>query len=240
MTDQRIVNLRQRLAEAGNADDAAQQQAYHKSRFTFYGLKTEARRQILRDIFAELPAAREELFPLVSELWRTECYDERMSALWLLEHGRRLLTPRDLDGLKAMADACEGWAELDSLALNVLSPMALNFETAVYAPVRLWGDAECLWTRRAGILLHIIPARNQRLITEYAWPTLEERLEETEFFIRKAIGWTLREISKHYPREVFGFLKRVGDRAAPLTRREGARNLPEELRAPLMEAGEAE
>jgi len=53
------------------------------------------------------------------------------------------------------------------------------------------------------------------------------------FFIRKAIGWALRECSKKYPEEVFAFLERIGGRASGLTRREGSRRLPEQLQAKL-------
>jgi len=234
MTNERVAELHRLMAEAGNAEEAAAQQAYHKSPLNFHGIKTERQKELVQQVFPEAHYTREEHLPIISELWRTEWFDERMAALTLLERARRLLTPPDLDGLKAMADSCQGWAELDSLALRVLSPMAVDFETAVYKPVRQWVSDEYMWTRRAAILLHIVPARRQRLIGEFAWPSLEERLHEEEFFIRKAIGWTLREISKHYPREVFGFLKRVGERASPLTRREGARNLPDELRMPLL------
>jgi 3-methyladenine DNA glycosylase AlkD len=92
-----------------------------------------------------------------------------------------------------------------------------------------------MWTRRASILIHIQPARKQKLVDKFSWPTFEERLFEKEFFIRKAIGWTLRECSKFYPQQVHDFLLRVGEQASGLTRREGARNLPDSLRLDLLE-----
>ena len=234
MADPRIEELRQQLEAAGDAAQATAQKTYHKSELRFYGIKAERLRKILREAFPETAFTRPEHLPLVSELWQTDCFDERMAALWLLERMRRLLTPHDLDGLTAMTHDCQGWAELDTLALRIIGPMTLSFGTAVYDPVRRWCNDEWLWTRRASILVHIIPAREKQLSAEYVWPTLDERLEETEFFIRKAVGWTLREIGKHYPREVFGFLMRVGERASGLTRREAARNLPEELRIPIL------
>lgn len=234
MGESRIDQLRALMAEAGDPTEAQAQQDYHKSSLSFHGLKTEQLRQISQQVFPERQFSRDEHLPLIGELWRSEWFDDRMAALWLMEQARRILTPEDLDGLRAMSRECTGWAELDALALRILSPMALDFETAVFKPVRGWSSDECLWTRRASILVHIVPAREQRLASEYAWSTFEERLPETETFIRKAIGWTLREISKHYPREVFGFLTRVGDRASALTRKEAARRLPDELRIPIL------
>ena len=63
-------------------------------------------------------------------------------------------------------------------------------------------------------------ARRGQLSDRYSWPTFEELLPEREFFIRKALGWTLRECSKKYPEQVAEFLLRVGERASGLTRRE--------------------
>ncbi|MBI5409163.1 MAG: DNA alkylation repair protein [Nitrospirae bacterium] len=51
-------------------------------------------------------------------------------------------------------------------------------------------------------------------------------LHEKEFFIRKAIGWCVREISKASPDEAFEFLMKIKDRASGLTLREGAKRLP--------------
>ena len=65
---------------------------------------------------------------------------------------------------------------------------------------------------------------------EYALSTFEELLHEKEFFIRKAIGWTLREISKHYPEVTFEFLKEHKKEASGLTMREGVRRLPAALK----------
>lgn len=61
-------------------------------------------------------------------------------------------------------------------------------------------------------------------------------LHEKEFFIRKAIGWCLREISKANPEEAFDFLMKIKDRASGLTLREGSRRLPEKYRKKILNA----
>ena len=82
--------------------------------------------------------------------------------------------------------------------------------------------------RGAALASRFVDAR--QLADEFAWPTFTELLPDTDFFIRKAIGWTLREISAKDPEAVFRYLAEVGDRASRLTRREGSRRLPEHLR----------
>lgn len=111
--------------------------------------------------------------------------------------------------------------------------MALVVGQPLFDRIRGWSRHRHLWTRRASILVHIHPARAGALAHDHAWSTFEELLDEEDFFIRKSIGWTLRECSKVYPEQVRDFLLRVGERASPLTRREGARNLPDELRSTL-------
>ncbi|HEY6171286.1 MAG TPA: DNA alkylation repair protein, partial [Candidatus Kapabacteria bacterium] len=68
---------------------------------------------------------------------------------------------------------------------------------------------------------------------EFAIPTFEELLHEKEFFSRKAIGWTLREIGKHYPDLTFEFLREHKEEASGLTMREGGRNLSLAMRKQL-------
>src|SRR5690606_7009565 len=97
-----------------------------------------------------------------------------------------------------------------------------------------WREDSVMWTRRASILVHIHPARQAQLAQDHCWDTWESRLHEKDFFIRKAIGWALRESSKEYPQQVHDFLVRVGDRASGLTRREGEHLWPAHQRAAIL------
>jgi CheY-like chemotaxis protein/3-methyladenine DNA glycosylase AlkD len=232
--DPRLLRLRELLLAEASPADAKAQQRYHKSALQFMGLKAAAHARIFREVFPPRSLSRAEHLPLAQAMWRSTYFDERVAALWLLERLVKELTPGDLAWLKGMTRDCDGWALTDYLTTRTLGALALRHGAAVYQPVRGWSDDDWLWTRRAAILIHALPARKGALAHEYAWPTFEERLGEKEFFIRKAIGWALRECAKHYPREVHGFLTRVGDRASGLTRREGARNLPEDLRVEIL------
>ncbi|MCC7477290.1 DNA alkylation repair protein [bacterium] len=232
---QDLQNVRRRLEALADAAHAQFHQAYHKSDRRFYGLRTPQ----LQGLFKELYPARQKLAleavaPLVRELWASEWYEERTFALMLLERVAAQLTPADLPWMKQLTRDSEGWGLLDYLATRHLGVLALGHGEPVYREVRGWSADPWLWTRRASVLIHIQPARKQRLEDAWAWPTFEELLPDRDFFIRKAIGWTLRECSKHYPQQVHDFLLRVGPAASGLTIREGARNLPPDLRRDLL------
>jgi 3-methyladenine DNA glycosylase AlkD len=225
------MELRGRLEQASDSKFAAYHQAYHKSSQDFYGLRAPQLQAIFGEFFpARKPIDRDLLMPLIAELRASNWAEEVSLATMLLERIQPQLTTADVPFLRAWVDGCQGWGSTDTVSVNVISPLALRLRESIYKPVRGWSEAEHMWTRRASILVHIVPARRGQLSDEYSWPTFDELLHEKEFFIRKAIGWTLRECSRHYPEAVAEFLVRVGDRASGLTRREGGRNLPENLR----------
>lgn len=235
MSDPRVRALRLRLRELADEEHAAFHRAYHKSELAFHGLRTPALRAVLRQVFPARPRLeRQDVLGLVDELWPGRWFEERSAALWLLGRTARELGPADLPRLRRMTRDCQGWAHLDELAVNVLGPLALAHGDAVYEPVRAWTRDRHLWMRRAAVLIHVRPARVGKLDATRAWSTFEELLPERDFFLRKAVGWALRECCRHYPREVHAFLLEAGERASGLTRREGARKLPPRLRRQLL------
>lgn len=226
-----IEQLRGLLQAGADAQHAAFHREYHKSELRFYGLRTPQLQAIWRDIWpARSKLTRDEVLPLIDPLWDSGWFEEATTAIYLLGRIATQLGPADLPMLYAQTRRCAGWGPLDSLAINCLGPLALARGDAIYASVMAWLDDEWLWARRAAILIHIVPARRNALAPDYAWPSLTARMHEKDFFIRKAIGWTLREISKHYPAEVAAFARENRERMAALSFREGTRNLPPELR----------
>jgi 3-methyladenine DNA glycosylase AlkD len=231
----RLAQLRQRLQRSADPAHAEFHRGYHKSPRQFYGLRTPDLRLIFRELFpTREKLAREDALPLVAALWASPWFEENAAALLLLERTAPHLSAGDVPLLHAMTRDCDGWALLDTLSIGTLGPLALRLGDPVYEQVRGWSADPHMWTRRASILVHIVPGRKGALSERYSWPTFEDLLPERGFFIRKAIGWTLRECGRHYPEAIHDFLQRVGDRASGLTRREGARNLPPELRVPLL------
>lgn len=233
-----LARLRTALQDAADPQHAAFHRTYHKSELEFYGLRTPQLQTIWRELWpARQAPSRSMALELQAELWGSGMYEETLSAIHLLSLVVKQLTTADLPLLHQHTRNCSGWGQLDFLALRVLGPLALCHERSIYEPVFDWLEDGWLWTRRAAILIHLIPGRSRRLAAEFAWPSLAARLHEREFFIRKAIGWTLREIGKHYPSEVAAFARQYRESMAALTLREGTRNLPEALRAEFVKNG---
>lgn len=232
--DKRLQEVRILLAKSANPKHAAFHKGYHKSSKRFYGLKSKQMTDVCNAVFPKRDKMpKEETMRLAGELWSSDWFEEQVAGLLLLERAAKEFVPGDLNYIKKMISGCEGWGPLDWIATRMLGVLALNYGDVVYPKVRTWTKSKHLWTRRAAILIHVLPARKKKLNAEFAIPTFEELLHEKEFFIRKAIGWTLREISKHYPEVTFEFLKEYRKEVSGLTLREGARRLPEKMRKAL-------
>ena len=233
-TDKRLNQLRAAFKEEASPEHAEFHKKYHKSTKDFYGLYSKDFTAAFRTVFPKtLKMDRDEAIPLALQLWSSNWFEEQAAGLSLLWRVHKELTPKDLPMLKKITTECEGWAMLDFLATGHLGALALRYGDPVYEKVRTWTKHKHMWTRRAAILIHVLPARKKVLNEVYAWDTFTELLHEKEFFIRKAIGWTLREMTKHYPEKVYEYIRENRDAMSGLTFREGSRRLPEPLRKKL-------
>jgi 3-methyladenine DNA glycosylase AlkD len=122
------------------------------------------------------------------------------------------------------------WALVDGLACNVAGRVALR-DPSAWPLIDRWAADPDFWVRRSALLALLPGIRAGRAdlprFTRYAEPMLAER----EFFIRKAIGWVLREISRHDPGWVTSWTERHLGEISGVTFREAVRHVP---------AGEAE
>jgi hypothetical protein len=94
-------------------------------------------------------------------------------------------------------------------------------------------QARDFWVRRAALLARLAPARQGDSLERF-FRYADAMLEEREFFIRKAIGWVLREAAKTRPDEVYEWLLPRATRASGVTMREAVKYLPEEQRENLL------
>ncbi|HUK12446.1 MAG TPA: DNA alkylation repair protein [Thermoanaerobaculaceae bacterium] len=209
---------------------------YLKSDLEFIGVATPDFRAVLK---AGLRAAgaldRATLLAAAGRLWARPVFELRSAAVEILALNERLLEPRDLGLVERMLRESRTWALVDSLAPHVVGPMVERLPE-LGAALDRWAADPDFWLRRAAMLALLIPLRrgagDWTRFVGYADAMLDER----EFFIRKAIGWVLREVSKKRPALVAEFLAPRMARASGVTLREALRYLPEPDRTTLAAA----
>jgi 3-methyladenine DNA glycosylase AlkD len=199
----------------------------------FYGVTLPELHRIAREYAREHPDLdRRQLRALALGAYATNKHDLRSAALALLDRKRALLEERDLPWLLDLADASNTWAHVDWLAVGIIGDVVGRYPASLrWLPK--WAKQKNFWVRRTALLAQHDQLKrgggDWALFTRLA----DTMLEEKEFFIRKAIGWVLRETSKKRPKPVYDYIKPRRDRMSGLTLREGAKYLSDAQRRSL-------
>jgi 3-methyladenine DNA glycosylase AlkD len=168
-------------------------------------------------------------------LWQRPEHEQRVAAIELLSRHKRLLTAEDLRLIESLIRRSYTWAYVDALAIDIAGDL-VEREPALVHELDRWAQDGDFWVRRAAMLALLRPLRrgdgDWERFTRYADAMLEER----EFFIRKAIGWVLREVSKRRPELVYDWLLPRAARASGVTVREAVKYLSAEQRAEVLSA----
>lgn len=226
--------FRQALRAAHDPERARKEKRYLKSPFEFFGVTVPFIERLAGDFKkARKEMSREDVFALTGRLWASHYHQEKTLAIKLLEKYAHHLDICAMDMLEQMLSECTGWDHVDGIA-NHLVDAVLRKDAKAYAYLDRWGRSPNFWMRRASLISQILLFREGGGDRDLFFRLAEGMIEEKEFFIRKAIGWTLREMSKADPQAACDFLLRVKDRAAGLTLREGAKRLPEETRVKVL------
>jgi 3-methyladenine DNA glycosylase AlkD len=227
-----VRHFRVQLGALGTPARAKSEQAYMKTELRFHGVGAVELRATCAAFCKENPLDRRSLRAIVDALFATEWFDLHSMGIALLERKHALLVAGDAPWLIGLVRVSACWAHVDYLATKVIDPLVAA-HPALLARTRTWGKDRDFWVRRTALLAQLRALRRGggdfALFTEIAAPMLEEK----EFFIRKAIGWVLREVSKKRPALVRDFFREHGARASGLTRREGTKYLPAAMRREL-------
>jgi 3-methyladenine DNA glycosylase AlkD len=127
-----------------------------------------------------------------------------------------------------------GWDFVDDISIHLVGAV-LEKDKRVYGYLKKWSASDNFWMRRASMISQVLLFRHNKGDKKLFFGFAGKMLHEKEFFIRKAIGWCVREISKASPDEAFDFLMKIKDRASGLTLREGAKRLPPQQREMILD-----
>lgn len=222
---ERVAACTRALAALGSPARADAEKRYHRSTLRFLGCGVPAVRAHARVLDGDLgPLPVDGLRGLVDALFATGVHELRGLGIALLERRAAGLPADELPWLLSLVRASPYWAHVDWLAIKVVGPV-WRAAPRRRALARAWAADDDLWVRRTALLCHLDDLKaggDFEPFAALAAPLLVER----EFFIRKAIGWVLREVGRKRPSLVASFVREHGDAMSGLTRREATRHLP--------------
>ncbi|MCB9478221.1 MAG: DNA alkylation repair protein [Deltaproteobacteria bacterium] len=220
LVDEVVAHLREHADPA----NAAPMAAYMKTTMPFYGVKAPERRAFEKRLKKEFaPADREAYEAAIRALWRRPHREEKYMAVAMASMFRQFHTPEVLPLCEKLIREGAWWDFVDEVAGNVVAPTQRRYRAEVRPVMDRWIEDDDMWIRRAAILsqLKLKADTDADQLADYCRRCLHEK----EFFIRKAIGWALRDYSYTNPEFVRSFVETHRDRLSGLSIREALKAL---------------
>jgi 3-methyladenine DNA glycosylase AlkD len=222
-----VAAVRRDLAKAAQPERAAGMRAYLKSEMPCYGVSMPLLRQIVRSRTTEYPmASMADWRRATLRLWRQARFrEERHAAIEFVR--LRAFKPYRVMAAVPMVEEMivtgAWWDLVDSLAGDVLGDILAAEPAAMPALMRRWSRDADKWKRRSAILCQL--KFKAKTDSKLLYDCIEPNLADKEFFIRKAIGWALRQYAWTNPPEVKRYVRINRTRLSPLSLREATKHI---------------
>lgn len=202
-----------------NAENAVKMRAYMRNQFEFLGIPTPKRRQLCKPFIAEAKKSGCIDFDFVKKCWDNEYRELQYLAVDYLVTMKKHLTEEHIDFLKELTVTKSWWDTVDGLD-ELFGDIALKYPN-VNKILLDWSIDDNIWLRRTAIDHQLL--RKDKTDTELLGKIIKNNFGTSEFFINKAIGWSLREYSKTNPLWVRSFIESNRDKMSPLSVKEGSK-----------------
>jgi 3-methyladenine DNA glycosylase AlkD len=202
-------------------------QAYMKSEMPYLGVAAGPQRKVTRSAYKVYPLATfADWRDTALALWREAEYrEERYAAHDLVGYPAyaRFQTPHAMPIYEEFIVDGAWWDHVDDIAIHRVGPLLRSHRDEIEPIVRAWSIDEDMWRRRSSIICQVGAKADIDLGLLY--DCIEPNMADKEFFIRKAIGWALRQHAWLNPGEVERYVAANADRLSGLSKREALKNI---------------
>ena len=226
MTPEKFVNaVEHALMPLADEAKAEGMKSYLLNQFEFLGLAAPVRRAAVKEIGKVKWQSSVDLLAVAELLWQKPQREYRYTAVDLLRQHSAQLSVNDLPTLQALLLQDAWWETVDGLSAVIADVMhvAVQQNPNAAATMDAWLKHPSHWVRRSA-MLHQLGWRLDTDTTRlFGYAT--QLADEKEFFIRKAIGWALRDYARWNPEAVTAFVLQHRDTLSGLTVREAVKHL---------------
>ncbi|MBS4179557.1 DNA alkylation repair protein [Lederbergia citrea] len=201
-----IKSLVSIFEEHRNPENAVAMERYMKGLFPFIGIRAPDRKRISADWLKSIGLIRSEnLRPFITKLWELPEREYQYIALDYLIKKKKHLVEADIDLLEYLIVTKSWWDTVDLIASHLVGSLFLTYPHFIKERGEKWLHSENIWLKRTMLLFQLKykEQTNEQLLFSY----IEQTSHIKEFFIQKAIGWSLREYAKTNPDAVIHFIE---------------------------------
>jgi 3-methyladenine DNA glycosylase AlkD len=221
-----LDGLRAELAAAGDPERAAAQERYMKGVMPYHGLSQPELRALLRPHLKEFaPRDRAEWEAAVRTWWDGATHrEEQYAALALARHrvAREWQDVRELDLYRHLVVTGAWWDVVDVIAGHLVGDVLAGHRAGATPVVRGWAVDDDVWLRRTAVICQLGHGTETDLdLLAFA---IERNVDDPSFWLRKGIGWALRQYARTDPAWVQAYVDQLGDRLSGLSRREATKH----------------
>lgn len=222
-----LLLARRELRRVAEPRKAPFMQAYMKSEMPYHGVSAPLLRASCKKLFSQVDLpSREKWRTKVLELWRGAKFrEERYVAIALTADKRAAVfqTPSAMSLYEEIIVTGAWWDYVDDVASHRVGPILREYPAPMKKKMLAWSKSSNIWKRRASIICQLGFKQHTDLDLLYA--CIEPSLDSQEFFLRKAIGWALRQHAWTDPAEVKRYVRQNRERLSRLSYREAVKNI---------------
>lgn len=211
-----LNNIISEFEQIKDSEQSIKMSKYMRNLFPFMGIPTPQRNAVIKKYFKNIKQID---WNFINNCWDNDYRELQYVALEYLSRAKMYLGVDDIPKLKALAVKKSWWDTIDGLD-RIVGDIALRYPE-VNDIIIQWSVDDNMWLRRIAIDHQLL--RKDKTDTELLEKIIVNNFGSREFFINKAIGWSLRDYSKTNPEWVRAFIEKYRDRLSSLSIREGSK-----------------
>lgn len=224
-TDEIVRFVQSRFRQLADPAKAGPMQAYMKTDVPFYGIQKTERTVVYREVRKQYRIeSQKEYAAVIDSLWKLPHREEKYMAIQIaVGWADEFNSPAMLPAWKRTIKDGAWWDFVDDLSSRLIGQLLLEHRPKISPVMEQWIDDKDMWVRRSAILSHLRHKNetDEAQLLDFCL----RRAHEKEFFIRKAIGWALRQYAYTNPAGVKNFSMKNKEKLSALSFREATKHL---------------
>ncbi len=213
---------------------ATELKTYFKSPFDFFGLTKKQINDFSKKLQKSLKQVdRENLISVINNLHHSNNHELKTFAIVLASNNIDKFELSDLDIFYFWLKKSCTWDHVDEICIRITGLLVIKFD--LFSQLLKWSNDEHIWVRRASLISQLPSVRKNNYQINLISKCSSNLITEKDFFIRKAIGWVLRELSEINPEDSINITSSFSGTISKLSFKEATRKLNENLRIQIIE-----